>query len=392
MDKNDDGDYLVSGRFTNTIYKVSGVDGSIIWRLGGKHSSFAMLDFDFSAQHDARFRNSKVARAPGIEYISLMNNAAGGALTTSNYSSGLIVELDMSGMTATLVKEFRRPDNCLTRLRGNLQVLPNSNVLTSWSENAYTTEFSAKGALVAVTNFTSKRFVTYRAYKFNFTSSPAEFPRIKAFVYGQSAATGTSVFHASWNGATEVASWRFSELRRDGSSSVVCTARKRGFETTCMVFGCHEKVYAEAISAKGTVLGKSDVQAAVMPDDWLMDYGPDGCENVGAGSPFMSHVLAGDGKPDQDISGLRVVARYPLNGIFGDHDWAASSVAFGATIACALSIISLLCLVTRLRLWRGVGSRFQLWPAPCRQRRSFIFEKEDGGGSHQDAASYDCDQ
>ena len=34
VDKNADGDYLISARYTNAIYKISGKDGSIIWRFG----------------------------------------------------------------------------------------------------------------------------------------------------------------------------------------------------------------------------------------------------------------------------------------------------------------------------------------------------------------------
>lgn len=50
VDKNEEGDYLLSSRFTNTIFKISSRDSSIIWRLGGRFSSFTQ-DFDFSRQH-----------------------------------------------------------------------------------------------------------------------------------------------------------------------------------------------------------------------------------------------------------------------------------------------------------------------------------------------------
>ena len=52
VDKDANGDYLVSGRNTHTIYKVSGSDGSIIWRLGGKMSTFHLNSFNFSSQND----------------------------------------------------------------------------------------------------------------------------------------------------------------------------------------------------------------------------------------------------------------------------------------------------------------------------------------------------
>ncbi|KAF7122816.1 hypothetical protein CNMCM5793_000926 [Aspergillus hiratsukae] len=54
VDKNAAGDYILSARFTNTIYLVSGQDGHIIWRLGGKFSDFVQ-DFTFSKQHHVQF-------------------------------------------------------------------------------------------------------------------------------------------------------------------------------------------------------------------------------------------------------------------------------------------------------------------------------------------------
>ena len=53
VEKTRDGDYIVSGRHTSAIYKISRRDGSIIWRLGGRHSDFTM-DFAMGYQHDVR--------------------------------------------------------------------------------------------------------------------------------------------------------------------------------------------------------------------------------------------------------------------------------------------------------------------------------------------------
>ena len=51
--KFENGDFLMSSRHTNTIYRINHLDGSIVWRLGGKFSDFQM-DFNFSSQHHAR--------------------------------------------------------------------------------------------------------------------------------------------------------------------------------------------------------------------------------------------------------------------------------------------------------------------------------------------------
>lgn len=51
VDKDTDGDFLISARHVSTIYKIAGLTspsglapGEIIWRLGGKRSSFPIMD------------------------------------------------------------------------------------------------------------------------------------------------------------------------------------------------------------------------------------------------------------------------------------------------------------------------------------------------------------
>ena len=42
VDKNADGDYIISARDACSVHKINGTDGSIIWRLDGKNSSFTL--------------------------------------------------------------------------------------------------------------------------------------------------------------------------------------------------------------------------------------------------------------------------------------------------------------------------------------------------------------
>jgi len=72
VDKSPQGDFLVSARDTNTIYLVSGHDGTIIWRLGGEASSFLLDGFNFSRQHYAKFQ----AINDTVTIISFLENAA----------------------------------------------------------------------------------------------------------------------------------------------------------------------------------------------------------------------------------------------------------------------------------------------------------------------------
>ena len=72
VDKASDGDLLLSGRHTDTIYKISTEDGSIVWRLGGKQSDFELgPGVKFSRQHDIRFRGMNKTHT----MVSMLDNA-----------------------------------------------------------------------------------------------------------------------------------------------------------------------------------------------------------------------------------------------------------------------------------------------------------------------------
>lgn len=165
-------------------------------------------------------------------------------------------------MTANVLRRWIRPDNGFTYLRGNVQYLPESgNVFAGWSDRGYMSEFTSEGTCILEADFASSRFCTYRAYKFNFTGTPTEPPALKTLAYAGLSGESISTFHVSWNGATEVASWKFHGSPRNESGSFVelGSVRKTGFETT-FVSQFVRWGYAEAIAANGTVLGKSETQ------------------------------------------------------------------------------------------------------------------------------------
>ncbi|KAJ7139198.1 hypothetical protein C8R44DRAFT_565187, partial [Mycena epipterygia] len=66
-----EGNYLVSSRHTQTIYKIY-KNGTIIWRLGGKFSDFTVVsdDTEIHWQHHARWRTDETQ-------ISVFDDGAG---------------------------------------------------------------------------------------------------------------------------------------------------------------------------------------------------------------------------------------------------------------------------------------------------------------------------
>ncbi|RDW69191.1 hypothetical protein BP6252_08211 [Coleophoma cylindrospora] len=297
VDKSSDGDYMISSRYTNCIYKISGKDGHVIWRLGGTNSSFVLDGFNFSRQHDARF----IEKNATTEIISFLDNGADDFNTTSSYSSALLVALDTSvtPMVATVIRRWIRPDEQLSRLRGNFQILPNRNAFVAWSANSYITEHTFDGDLVMEAQFVSRRFVTYRAYKFNFTGNPNEPPTLKSHVYGTTPKTSTTVCHVSWNGATEVATWEFYRAENSSAQQPILIGKtsRTGFETMIQFTGFESSIYAEALSSDGEVLGRSPIEATIEPSTWKVSQTVNGAadaysESIDNPIVISKHILS----------------------------------------------------------------------------------------------------
>ena len=270
IDKNSAGDYVISSRFTDTIFKISGTTGQIEWRLegSGKMSDFVHeQNFNFSRQHDAQWRECNSDR----EIISFLDNASDGSTNTSLYSSVLMVELDKRSIPwiARVLKRWIRQDKHLSHLRGNAQFLGNGNIFSCWSDNSYLTEHSPNGDLLITAAFRSERFVTYRGYKFNFFSTPKDPPVLQASVYSISPERSTTVSYVSWNGATEVSSWSLYEVSNTTGSAVRLVSKPRtGFETSIHVDGYARFVYAEAHAANGKLLGRTPTYQVEPPREW----------------------------------------------------------------------------------------------------------------------------
>lgn len=203
--------------------------------------------------------------------ISMLDNASD-SLDSPKKSSALLIALDHDTMTARVHRQWYRPDGELSYYRGNFQTLPNSNVFIGWgSQDNYMTEHSYDGQLLAEARFLSNRTSTYRAYKYlDFVGMPAQPPSLKVLEHEAEfpACVQMTVFYVSWNGATEVALWKFySSTTGDNSkptmvdATLVGQAKKTGFETTFAWASTAPFVFAEAVAANGTSLRNSTVIA-----------------------------------------------------------------------------------------------------------------------------------
>lgn len=289
VDKDPNGDYLVSGRHVKTIFKISGGTGSILWQLGGKSSSFT-TDYTFNFQHNARY----LAETDSTTTISLYDNGSDDAPPPSGqskpgyeaFSSGMVVSIDTVANTSTLMERYISPGRQLSDSQGNLQSLPSGNKFMGMGSVHYAVEFTTNATGNAevvfyahLNNTDGRAFSSYRNYKFPWSAQPAAPPDL--FVYAQNC-FAAPVFYASWNGATEVASWRFRTGNgTTGPSSHVGTVPKSGFETSATFAGEGFALFAvaQALDAWGGVLGESEAVRAFVPAGSL-----GGCDGMSCGT------------------------------------------------------------------------------------------------------------
>jgi hypothetical protein len=251
IDVDHDSNLLISALKTSAVYKIDRKSGEIIWRLGGKKSDFEMGPGTRTGfQHDARRRPDGT--------ITIFDNAA--ARRVHHLSRGIVLELDMEKMRATLLREYTHPDKLFAATQGNMQVLPNGNTFIGWGNQPLFSEFSNGGELLFSASFPPK-VESYRAFRFPWRAHPSEEEPAVAAERGPAEEEEEEVtLYASWNGATEVASWQVlagsdpERLRAVGSA-----ARREGFETAMVVGSAEQRYFSvQARDSSGRVLGASE--------------------------------------------------------------------------------------------------------------------------------------
>ena len=271
IDKNADGDYLISARHVSAIYKISGKDGHVIWRLNGARSDYHLEGFDFAFQHDARW----VSDDKDKTVITLFDNASNGFNQTQPWSTGLMVEMNHNTKTAKVLKKYDPPElnggRHISKSQGNYQALKNGNVLLGWGNDAFWTEYTENGTVAFYGAIGWQNVMNYRVHKFdNWVGLPLTKPAL--WTYSK---TGTDemVFYVSWNGATEVKSWVFhTSESKSGPWAKAGTVAKDGFETHYRLAETPKYSFVDALDKKGEWLASSEVQQLYVPVEELRPY------------------------------------------------------------------------------------------------------------------------
>jgi len=241
-----DGNWLVSARYTSTVYKVDPRTGRIIWRLGGRTS-------DFRLGTGARFMWQHSVEPQGKGVYRIFDNATHPPFT--GYESRVAyIKADTEKRTATLVRRLTHPESESAPLEGGSQGLPNGDVLVSWGTGARVTEFSPTGEVLFDATLPGV-VSSYRAYRMEWKGRPDTDPE---------ATVDDGAVHAVWNGATGVHRWRVLAGAAREDLARVTDARWNGYDTAVPLPEAardSKYVQVQAVDVHGRVIGSSPVTA-----------------------------------------------------------------------------------------------------------------------------------
>ena len=193
--------------------------------------------------------------------ISIFDNHAMPDDMNVTQSRGLLIEIDLTTNTTSIIQEYSSPggeDNLLTLAEGSTQVLhdetftTSTNVLVGYGTVPVFVEYTQDGEALRVVHYgNSPNASDYRIFKKAWVGKPRTFP---------DAAIQNNTVFVSWNGATEVKEWSLMQGDRIGIWSNVTNVARTGFETS---IGLADKKFIQVagLDSSGQVLGKTTILA-----------------------------------------------------------------------------------------------------------------------------------
>ena len=145
------------------------------------------------------------------------------------------------------------PNIAFVEAAGNTQVLSNGNVFVGWGRALAVSEFSNDGELL----FDAKlppQSKTYRAFRFPWSAQPSDRPAVAV----ERTSEKEVEVYASWNGATEVATWEVLTGPRPDRLEPLGSVPRDGFETALLARSAEFYVAVRARDRSGQTLGTTE--------------------------------------------------------------------------------------------------------------------------------------
>jgi hypothetical protein len=251
IDPQPDGNILITARSTWAGYQLEGGTGKVLWRLGGTKSSFRMGPGTAMAwQHDGRLL------ANGV--VTFFDDGSNPPI--HHQSRALRIKLDFKARRAHLASVYtHRNPPLLAASQGNMQTLADGNTLVGYGSVPAISEYDRAGSLLLDAHQPFDMSF-YRAFRFPWSGRPLTPPAVLASLNSTGEET---IVHASWNGATDVASWRVLAGGHPGSLMAQATITDGGFESSTTLPEKHAYVAVQALDSTGHVLGTSTTAGVI---------------------------------------------------------------------------------------------------------------------------------
>ncbi len=245
IDREPDGNLFISARSTWAGYQLQGGSGMILWRLGGLDSSFKMGPGTETAwQHDGRIL--------GNGEVSFFDDGSNPPI--HQQSRAVRISLDFRTREARLVASYTHADPpLLAASQGNMQTLPDGNTLVGYGGVPEISEFGAGGSLLFDAH-EPYEMAFYRAFRFPWRGQPLTPPAVLASLNDTGEET---IVHMSWNGATDVSSWRVLAGDRAGELEAVARVPASGFESSVTLPRKYGLLAVQALDSAGHLLAGS---------------------------------------------------------------------------------------------------------------------------------------
>ncbi|KIK62498.1 hypothetical protein GYMLUDRAFT_84423 [Collybiopsis luxurians FD-317 M1] len=256
IQKQDDGNYLVSSRHCHVLYLIH-PSGDIIWRMGGKMSDFVLpKGIEFSWQHHARIYNRSI--------LSLFNNGATHFVKDLPFPQAFLLKFDYSNVDREIsIINIQSPFNRKpAAARGSIQLLENGESIVGWGTSPYFSQHDANGEIKWSAQFAPSQNDNgaYRVFLHDWVGRPSTLPSMQ--ISNTSTSNNVTVY-AWWNGATEVSAWQLfgSAISNPLALTFLDVVSKVDFESTLRYAGeeDYEMFRVAAIDANGEILAYSDL-------------------------------------------------------------------------------------------------------------------------------------
>jgi hypothetical protein len=243
VDPGSSGDVLLSARNTWALYDVDMRTGAFRWQLGGRHSTFKLGPGTKTYwQHDAEWQ-------PG-GLISVFDN--GSTPPKEKQSRTVLLKPDFTTKTVALAKALVNPNKTLlAEAQGNTLSVAGNDWLMGYGNLPNFTEYDSTGR-VLLDGTLGQGVQDFRTYLAPWSGQPSTPPALVAKRSGASVRVQTS-----WNGATEVASWKLLAGSSPSLLTPLTTVPKHGFQTTATITTGAPYIESWALDANGNELGAS---------------------------------------------------------------------------------------------------------------------------------------